>query len=156
MFQAVKLMVIRNSSNRHWRQHPLHFHSSWVKSKVITRTYRVPHHLFPTIHLVTQTSPPMSLSFACSFQPLGLLASNIRTCLLLSAFTFTYLVCSFPKIVTWFDPLFLGCHSPVSFSVGLSWQHYLKSECISFEPFYSLYHLPPLFFPKNLQPSGEV
>ena len=149
LFQAVQLMVIHNSSNRHWRQHPLHFHSSWVKSKVITRTYRVPHHLFPTIHLVTQTSPPMSLSFARSFQPLGLLASNTRTCPLLSAFTFTYLVCSFPKIVTWFDPLFLGCHSPVSFSVGLSWQYYLKSECISFEPFYSLYHLPPYFFQRT-------
>lgn len=73
-----------------------------------------------------------------------------------SPLSFTYLACSFPKIVAWFDPLFLGCHSPVSFSVGLSWPHYLKSECISFEPFYSLYHLPPSFFPKNLQPSGEL
>ena len=88
LFQAVKLMVICNRSNRHWRQHPLHFLSSWVKSKVITRTYRVPHYLFPTMHLVTQTSPPMSLPFACSFQPLDLFASNTWTCPLLFAFIF--------------------------------------------------------------------
>ena len=88
LFQAVKLMVICNRSNRHWRQHPLHFLSSWVKSKVIPRTYRVPQHLFPTIHLVTQTSPPMSLPFSHSFQPLDLLASNTRTCPLLFDFIF--------------------------------------------------------------------